>query len=342
MVENVNAIGGGMDGQPAGTSHLLARVDRYDIAIPIEAIISIHEAPAVFVVPCAQPGIAGAIQFQGIAVPVFDLRRSLRVPARTVAASDRLVLLDVGVRIMALLVDEVKDFAILERVTEEGLDALFGDSPVNAKIIAGIACAPEPCAIIDPAGLLQPDVWDADTVQAVYEQSVGESDPLLARTAALAEVPKTAQIVGIEAALVQIGGQRFGIPLPAIVEFFTNASHSIVPVRSNITVSLLNRRGEGITLFDPRPILGLPPSPLPARVDGLVLRGDRITLAIHVDRLEGLGMLPRADTALPPSRFCISVHPSEQGAVLLLDVAAFLHHAQGALTNRSQAPGAVA
>ncbi len=323
--------------ESGGHSHLLVRVGRYDLAIPINAIIAIHEAPAVFTVPCAQPGIAGAIQFQGIAVPVFDLHRSLRLEPRPVARTDRLVLLDVGVRIMALVVDDVKEFVTLERVTDEGLDSLFGDSPVNAKIISGIACAPDLCAIIDPAGLLQPDVWDHPVVQSVYDQWLDPADPLYTRTNALAEIPRAPQALGIEAALVRIAGQRFGIPLAAIVEFFTAASHAPIPVLSNIAVSLINRRGEGIMLFDPRPILGLPASALPNRVDGIVLSGERSPMAIVVDQLDGLTMLPRADSSLVPGRFCSSVHPSAQGAILLLDVPAFLHHTQSAFTSRPAA-----
>ncbi len=342
MRDGMPASGATSDVWGAGHTHLLARVDRYDIAIPVNSIISIHEAPALFPVPCAQPGIAGAIKFQGIAVPVFDLRRSLRVEPRPVAYRDRLVLMDVGVRLMAVIVDEVKEFVALQRVTEEGLDALFGESPVNAKIITGIACAPELCAVIDPAGLLQPDVWDAETIDDVYGQELVESDPLRNRTAALAEIPKAPQAVGLEAALFQIAGQRFGVPLGTIVEFFTDASHAPIPVRSNIAVSLLNRRGEGIMLFDPRPILGLAPARLPERADGIILAGERALMAMPVDKLEGLGLLPRSDSSLVPGRFCISVHPSAQGAVLLLDVPAFLHHAQSAFSSRPAATDAVA
>jgi chemotaxis signal transduction protein len=323
-------------------THLLARIDRYDLAIPISSIISIHEAPAIFPVPCAQPGIAGGIQFQGMAVPVFDLRRSLRLEPRPIAYSDRLVLVDVDVRIMALIVDEVKEFVSLERVTSEGLHSLFGDSPVNAKIISGIACAPQLCAVIDPAGLLLPDVWDGEQIQDVYQGLLEPSDPLFTRTVAIAEIPRAPQALGIEAALFQIAGQRFGVHLSSIDEFFTNISHAPIPVRSSVAVSLLNRRGEGIMLVDPRPILGFPATPLPARVDGIVLVGDRIRVAIAVDKLEGLGMLPHSDSTLSPGRFCISVHPSEQGAVLLLDVPAFLHHAQSAFSSRPPAPSAVA
>jgi chemotaxis signal transduction protein len=329
-------------GALARHTHLLGRVGHYTVAIPIGVVISIHEAPLVFPVPCAQPGIAGAIRFAGIAVPVFDLRRSLRLEPKNIAASDRLVLLDAGMRIMALIVDEVLEFVSIDHVTEEGLHALFGDTPVNANVIAGIACAPDLCAVIDPAGVLVPDMWDAETVRRAYEGVADPGHPLLARTAALAEIPKAATAVGIEAAVFTVAGQRFGAPLPSVVEFFNQASHAPIPVRTNIAVSLLNRRGEPVMLFDPRPILGLSPAPLPELVDGLVLSGERSVMAIPVDKLEGLELLDRTEGGLRPGRFCLSVHPSAAGAILLIDVPAFLHHAQSAFGNRAPAADAVA
>lgn len=322
-------------------THLLARVGRYEIAIPIGIVISIHEAPFVFPVPCAQPGIAGAVQFQGLAVPVFDVRRALRLEPRGVIESDRLILLDSGVRIMALIVDHVHEFVAIENVSEAGLDALFGDTPLNAKLVSGIACAPQLCAVIDPAALVQPDVWDAGTVHDVYDEQIDRSSPLWARSLALAEVPKAPALVGIEAALFTISGQRFGVPLATVVEFFTSSSHAPIPVSSNIAVSLVNRRGEAVMLFDPRPILGLSCGPLPARVDGLALSGDHCVMAIPVDKLEGLDVLTSADRSHKPGRFCLSVHSTPHGAVLLLDVPSFLHHAQSAF-NRAPATGAVA
>jgi len=220
-------------------------------------------------------------------------------------------------------------------------DDLFGDSPVNTKIIAGIACVPELCAIIDPAGLVQPDVWDAQAIQTVFEHPVDAADPFWARTAALAEIPKPAQSAGVEAAIFKIGNQRYGVPLGTIVEFFTDTAHSPIPVRASIAVSLLNRHGEALMLFDPRPILGLPLAPLPERVDGIVLSGDRCKLAIPVDTLEGLGFLPNIGAAMKPGRYCLSVHPSDRGAVLLLDVPPFLLSAQSAFA-AAPAPSATA
>lgn len=329
-------------GIESGHTHLLARVDRFTLAIPIGCVMSIHEAPLVFPAPCAQPGILGAVRFQGVAIPVFDLRRSLRLPERALALSDRLVLVDAGVRIMGLLVDEVLDFASLFVSAETNSDDLFGDTPVNAKIIAGVACAPELCAILDPSGLVQPDVWDSTTVQTVYEEPTDYGDPFWQRTAALAEVPKPAHAAGIDAALIRIAGQRYGVALPHIVEFFSNAPHAPIPIRATMALSLINRRGEAIMLFDPRPLLGAPPAPLPDRVEGLVLSGEHCKMAMPVDALEGLGVLPKFEASIRPGRFCLSVHPSDRGAVILLDVAALLHSAQSAFAPRPESPSAVA
>lgn len=315
-------------------THLLTRVDRYTLAIPIANVISIHEAPVIFPAPCAQDGIMGAVRFQGNAVPVFDLRRSFRLQSRPVQHSDRLVLLDTGTRIMAVFVEAVLEFAILQADVTSTIDGMFGNSAVNAQIISGIACAPELCAIIDPAGLVHPDEWDDEMVETVFEQPLDAADPFWARTAALAEIPKQAQATGIEAAIFKIATQRYGVPLATIVEFFTDASHSPIPVRASIAASLLNRRGEALMLFDPRPILGLPAAPLPERVDGIVLNGDRCKLAFAVDTLEGLGLLPHSDASVKPGRCCLSVHPSDRGAVLLLDVPAFLQSAQAAFAAR--------
>ena len=46
-------------------SHLLTRVDSFDLAFPVEHIISVHEAPMVFPVPAAQPGVLGAVKVRG-------------------------------------------------------------------------------------------------------------------------------------------------------------------------------------------------------------------------------------------------------------------------------------
>lgn len=318
-------------------SHVVARVGPYQLAVPINTVMSIHEAPAIFAVPCAQAGIIGAIRFQGMAVPVFDVRRSLRLPAKEQDLNDRLILVDAGSRLMAIIVDEVLEFAALDGAMNEEVDALFGESPVNESIIAGIASTPTLCAVLNPAGLLQPDVLDEDTAQPVFDQPLDEAHPMWARTMALAEIPKRTSVAGIEAALFRIGAQRFGVPLPTILEFFNDTVHSPIPFRSNLQASLVNRRGEAVMLFDPRTLLGLPPITLPPRVDGLVLSGDRCKLAIAVDALEGLELLAHSEASIKPGRFCLSAHHSERGTILLLDVSALLQAAQSALVPKSSA-----
>src|SRR5450755_64327 len=89
-------------------SHLLTRVAQFDLAFPIEAVLSVHAAPIVTAIPSARTGILGGVRIHGEPVPVADIRRCLRLSPRSVSLTDRLVLLRVDGRTMAVVVDEVK------------------------------------------------------------------------------------------------------------------------------------------------------------------------------------------------------------------------------------------
>ncbi len=320
-----------------GATHLVARIGPYQLAIPLGVILSLHEAPLVFAVPCAQPGIAGAIRYQGLAVPVFDLRRSLRLEQRPVQPDDRLILVAVRGRIMALIADEVRTFVAIERMSDEREHALFGDTPVNRRIIAGIAAAPFPCAVLDPDGLILPDEWPDDVTSHVYAQPPDPQHPLWRRTELLAEVPAPPAVGGLEAAVFRIGGQFYAVPVTSVAEFFTGAVHAPIPVRAPVAASLLNRRGSAVLLIDPRPLLDLPPAPLPPAVDGMVLADTSGNLAIATDSLEGLRELPAARAGHQASSLCTSLHPTPEGPVIMLDVPAVIRHAYTVFAGRPKA-----
>jgi chemotaxis signal transduction protein len=320
-----------MIGSTAGAhTHLLARVETYELAIPIAAVVSVHEAPLLFSVPGVQPGIAGAVHFEGRAVPVFDLRRALRLGNKSVEATDRVILIETGSATIAAFVDEVSEFVTLPAQTEAAAGSIFGDSRVNANIVAGIACSPRLCAIIDPAGFLVPDHWDADPALPLFERPADASHPLWARTQALAAFPEAPEKTGIEAALFTIGPQRYAVAISDVVGFFSEEPHSPVLTRGEVAVSLINRKGEALVLLDPRPLMGSPPQAFPALVQGVELRAGDQTMAIPVDSLEGLTRLAASDAMPRPSGLYAAAYRTEAGPVLLLDVPALLHSAQSA------------
>lgn len=304
-------------------SHLLTRVDRYDLAFPIERIVSIHEAPLLVPVPGAQPGILGAANVRGIAVPIADIRRSIRVASKAVGRDDRLIILRSGARQVGVIVDSVLTLVDVPIDVLQGPDPLFGDVQINGQVITGIVAAPELCAVVDPDGLVLPDPWDDELSEDLVAVRASSDHPLGPRTTALAEPLKELETTGTDAAVFGLAGQRYAVPICSVVEFFSAAGYSPLPFASGVSASLINRRGEALALFDVRPLLGLGGPPLPQPVDGVVLAGNGYRVAIAVESFEGLEVLPpAAASATRPGRYCISVHASARGAIQLLDVAA--------------------
>lgn len=306
-------------------SHLLARVDRFDLAFPVERIVSVHEAPLVFTVPGKQPGILGAVKIRGEAVPVADLRRSLRIAPKAVVHDDRLIIIrSADDRRVGVIVDQVLTLVDVPPGVLQGTDPLFGDAQINGHIITGIAAAPDLCAIVDPDGLIVPDSWDdAADSSTVLEATIDAAHPLANRTRSLAETARALEKAGTDAAVFTLCGQRYAVPIGSVVEFFSEATYSRLPVTNGVSASLVNRRGESLPLYDVRPLLGLGGDALPNAVEGVVLGGNGYRVAIAVDAFEGLEVLPAAAaSSTRPGRYCISIHASERGAIQLLDVAA--------------------
>lgn len=304
-------------------SHLLTRIEHYDLAFPVDCIVSVHEAPLIFPVPAAQAGILGAAKVRGEALPVADIRRSLRIPAKAVAHEDRLIVLRSGGRQVAVVVDAVLTLIDVPTGVLQGPDPLFGDTQINANVITGIVAAPELCAIVDPDGLILPDPWDDETEASILSAEVAADHPLAARTASLANTLQDIAATGLDAAVFMLAGQRYAVPIGSVIEFFSEEHYSPLPVASSVGASLINRRGEAVPLFDVRPLLGISGAPLPPVVDGVVLGGNGYRIAIAVDSFAGLEVLPTAaQSGARPGRYCVSIHASERGAIQLLDVAA--------------------
>jgi len=305
-------------------SHLLTRVEDFDLAFPVERIVSVHEAPVVFPTPAVQPGILGAVNVRGQAIPVSDLRRSLRAQPKATEPDDRLIIVRSGGRDVGVIVDAVLTLVDIPRGVLEGPDPLFGDSPVNGQVITGVVAAPELCAVVDPDGLVLPDHWGDDEAAAIFNTGLTPDDPLAARTKSLAQPQAIdADMTGTDAAVFMLAGQRYAVPITSVVEFFSEASYAPLPIATGLSASLVNRRGEALPLYDVRPLLGISGPPLDAHVDGVVLSGNGFRVAIAVDSFQGLEVLPQAaQSATRPGRYTVSIHATPRGAIQLLDVAA--------------------
>ncbi|HUP61307.1 MAG TPA: chemotaxis protein CheW [Thermoanaerobaculia bacterium] len=90
-----------------GIRLLVFSVDGRAYGLLLPAVLRVVHAVEITALPNAPDVILGAINVHGRVVPVFDLRRRFRQPAREISAGDALVIAQTKRRTIALLADSV-------------------------------------------------------------------------------------------------------------------------------------------------------------------------------------------------------------------------------------------
>jgi len=75
-------------------------------ALPLEVVSRVVAAAEITRLPLAPAVVAGALDVGGSVLPVFDLRRVLRLPERALALDDQIIIARTARRPLALLVDQ--------------------------------------------------------------------------------------------------------------------------------------------------------------------------------------------------------------------------------------------
>jgi purine-binding chemotaxis protein CheW len=88
---------------------LCVEVAGHRCGLPLEVVVEIHGAVQLAPLPDAPEVVVGLANRRGAPVPVLDLRRRLGLPARSLRLEDRLVVLRLPEREVALLVDAAVD-----------------------------------------------------------------------------------------------------------------------------------------------------------------------------------------------------------------------------------------
>lgn len=88
---------------------LVVEVAGHRCGLPTDAVVEIHPAVQLVALPDAPDVVAGLVNRRGQALPVLDLRRRLGLPARSTQPDDRLVVLRLPDREVALQVDTAVD-----------------------------------------------------------------------------------------------------------------------------------------------------------------------------------------------------------------------------------------
>lgn len=92
----------------SGELHVLFKVGDAEYAVPARQIAQMESYQGATRIPGAQPHVAGIVQVRGRVVPVVDLRVKFGLPS-AVSADSRLVVVQIGERQVALLVDLARE-----------------------------------------------------------------------------------------------------------------------------------------------------------------------------------------------------------------------------------------
>jgi purine-binding chemotaxis protein CheW len=104
--------------------------------VPAAQVLHLESFETATHVPGAPPYVAGLVQVRGRVVPVVDLRKRFGLPATEHELAHRIVVVQVGSRVAALLVDAAREVIQLD-------EASFQDVPELVKqqsngFVAGI------------------------------------------------------------------------------------------------------------------------------------------------------------------------------------------------------------
>lgn len=129
-------VGGQRHGLPAADVQELLRAVR---------IVPLPGAPAI---------VEGLMNLRGRVVPVLDVRRRLRLPARPLDPSDHFIIARTGSRLVALHVDRALDLLELDPADLEDT----GDIAPGPGRVARVARLPHDLLLLhDPGALLSPE-----------------------------------------------------------------------------------------------------------------------------------------------------------------------------------------
>ena len=156
----VLAAGVSSDDPTGMTSCLLMWLDKDAYAMPLDAVVEIHQLAAVRPAPEGRGGLVGYLDLRGAVVPTVDLRTALGAPGRAWDPSMHMVVARTGMGRLALVVDRVEGIVDCEP-DPAGASA-------SGRTIAAIAKVPEVglVPVLDPGVLLDGAGVDADTTPA--------------------------------------------------------------------------------------------------------------------------------------------------------------------------------
>lgn len=286
-------------------SLLIFDLDHSRYAIHTFAVRESVWLPELAVAEEAPPWIIGLFSLRNQIVPVADLQQRFGRPARRCLTSDQVIVLEIDSRILGLVVSEMICVTELD-------DGALQPSPLllttgnESTLIAGEFRLDEDLVTLLDASLL---VRNSGTAPPPLAQptsdryfcagaDMDEREIFHRRALALcaASATETGPRLGI--AIVELGGEHFGIDLAAIREFCVIAQCTPIPCCPPHILGTISLRGDLLNVLDLRSALNLLPNGQVDKAMIASLAGHPVAIAL--DEVLDVAYLPQEDVRSPP------------------------------------------
>ena len=225
----------------------------------------------------APPYIVGIFNLRGQIVPVTDLNLRFCHAARPYRLTDQIVILEMDQLLMGLIVSEVCDVIDLSAEAIQAPPKFVVEEPVDTPLVAAqVRVGDDIVMLLDarqvtlldarqlmhlPQDVAQTETEQMSSARNFCPQATPEQHTVFgARAKALMEVATEENSARLSLAVVELGGEYFGIELEAIQEFCDIVRPCPIPCCPPHILGAMNLRGNLFTLLDLRAALNLPPA----------------------------------------------------------------------------------
>lgn len=288
----------------------------------------------------APPWVVGLFSLRGHIVPVADLGLYLGHPARRCNPSDQVVVLDTSHQPMGLIVGEVRDVIEIPRDAIHPAFRFEAEAPGLVHLVVGeVRVGDDLVTLLDASCLTAlPEravPAEAEERAALALRFCREATPEVralfrARAMALRQTAADDQGARLGLAVVELGGERFGVELTTVQEFCAITQLSPIPCCPQHVLGAMNLRGDLVTLIEPHSALNLPPAGK-ASGKAMIARLGEQAMGIAVDDVHDVVYLRGEDVLAPPpalrARFGAEITgtaPYAGGIMTVLDLPALL------------------
>ncbi len=117
---------------------VLFRLERQTYALPIEQVRQIIEMVTITPIPQVNHSVSGMINFHGMTVPVVNLRKHLGMAEQPLRLHTPIIIVNIGGRMVGLVVDEVQDVQAFSRTQLINPRAVLPEELGSVPILLGM------------------------------------------------------------------------------------------------------------------------------------------------------------------------------------------------------------